>query len=92
MTGRLEIVACRPVDWSHMGPLSGESQTPVYPGSVERDCDMCRVPVWVGPKQQEVPPASAVTICFLCATELLVRFESYQLVNLGNTYQRKDGT
>lgn len=101
------LLACRPVNLADMTPdqqrvwnaVKEETglEPSVYPGSIRMPCEVCRIPVWVGPKAQElmeqgVEQGVDVPVhCMFCAVERMAREEnaghSVGVANLGNTYQ-----
>lgn len=104
----LRLIACRPVNLRDMSPVrqklwdkvTAEVGLPLqmYPGSIHRPCEVCTIPIAIGPRQQEQMHAwrqagiGYQTLCFICAVEetaVLTNDDEpavVRTVNLGNPY------
>lgn len=82
------IAACRDVDPARLKAMLPDAEIPpVYPGSIMQQCRACNVPVWVGPKTQEIMEArpDVIVLCFPCGA----RTDPIGIVELGNTFKPK---
>lgn len=67
-----EVFACRPVDFSELLALAPTlPETPVHPGSIRGECEVCEEAVWIGPRQQQRQKGGGVVVCFLCAIKAI---------------------
>ncbi len=105
----VRLIACRPVNLRDMAPvrqklwnrIAAEVGVPVhvYPGSIDRPCEVCTIPIAIGPRQQEQMHAwrqaaiSYRTLCFICAVEeMAVHTDTDQpglvrVLDLGNPHE-----
>ncbi len=103
--GKTAILMCRPVDpngypplkqaiWRQMVADSG-SEPMVYPGSTQRACQSCKIPIWVGPRQEALlaEGGPALVLCMMCVGEAASSpdVDEVQIADLGNPYQRRSG-
>lgn len=93
----------RPEEYAHQTPNfrwgvwtaavnEGQKIPPLYPGSIEKPCEVCGIGVQIGPRQQakmnDTPEDKVMFTCLIDAS-ILAHQHDAPVYDLGNPYKEK---